>query len=222
MPKIKPSKMNVTSTPKPYAKPTKYEIGQHGAKKQEQKRLTKETGNKVSGDTHQSEHTVGFEPLNRTSGKSRKQNAALENKAPAYQEVKDAHRKHIGTGTNTQKDASGFDSKSYRDTQRKLIGSNDASSAVQINQLGYAFDPKFKTQAATPAGVAADNSFQKMVTNMKTVPYAKGNQTVDVPVDAKQKAEMLLARQTAQTGRFPSVAEENAARLIVGLNPIKP
>jgi Agrobacterium VirD5 protein len=223
MPRIKP---HASRTPKnafqpyPKSKPPKYELGQHGAKTREQQRLSAGHKTQVNGKTHESEHTVGFEPLNRTSGKSRKQNAALEKQAPAYQEVKEAHRKHVGTG-NKGRDESGFDSSSYRDAQRKLITQGDVSSAVQLNQLGYAFDSKVKKQPLTPKGRAADDSYDKMVQNMKTLPHAQGNKTVQVPVDARQQAEMHLARRATQTGKFPTVAEENAARTTFGLPLIK-
>jgi hypothetical protein len=124
-----------------------YGPGMHGSKKKEQRRLSDTYGINVTGDTHESEHTVGFEPLNQSSGLKRgKEHRAksLENRAPAYQEVKELHRDHIGTGTTNTRDESGMNSHEYRQAQRSLIETGDVSSAVQLNQLGYAFDSKKK------------------------------------------------------------------------------
>lgn len=46
---------------------TPYSPGQHGYKQNEQQRLSEQFGFRVLGSTHQSEHPIGFEPLNRTS-----------------------------------------------------------------------------------------------------------------------------------------------------------
>lgn len=48
-----------------------YHSGQHGGKGQEQKRLSSEFDTKVTGDTHESEHPVGYEPLARFVDKSK-------------------------------------------------------------------------------------------------------------------------------------------------------
>ncbi len=199
----------------PYAAPansqlqsgTPYSPGQHGYKKSEQQRLSQQYGFPVSGNTHQSEHSIGFEPLNRTSGSGRGTSGRatqLENRAPAYQEMHKPHRDHIGTGMTPNKNASGFNSQSYRDDQRRLLESGDVSSAVQINQLGYAFDPNFRSKANTPQGLAATNSYNTMVNNMQRVEYAQGASNVAVPVNRLQQQEMLLARQAATTGEWPS------------------
>lgn len=201
-----------------------YALGQYGAKKREQERLGKAHGVKVSGDTHEAEHTIGFEPLNQTSPDKRGENPrarSLENKAWAYQEVKPYHRDHIGTGSSLENDASGFNSETYRSAQRSLTEAGDVSSAVQINQLGYAFDERFQRDRGEQPTQIADDSYDTMVTNMDKVTYAQGEQTVEVGVDAKQRAEMFLARRAAQTGRFPTVEEENAARARFGLPPVE-
>lgn len=96
-----------SNAPKPKPRPqrnpsgTKYTYGMHGAKTSEQKRLKELYDEPVSGKTHQSEHPIGFEPINRdnlekrgTKGRTKD----LENFAPAYQEVLKLHRDHIGTG----------------------------------------------------------------------------------------------------------------------------
>ena len=45
----------------------KYQLGQHGFKKTEQKRLTKKYATSISSKTHESEHTEGFAALNKIS-----------------------------------------------------------------------------------------------------------------------------------------------------------
>ena len=197
------------TNPKDALKPKRkgYSIGKHGFKKREQKRLALIHSIPISGSIFESEHIVGFEPLNQTSGLKRgTQGRAkdLENNAPAYQERKELHRAHIGTGTNSKKDSSGFNSDEYRKYQRMLVESGDVSSAVQLNQLGYAFNPKFQSSAATPKGKAAQSSYETMVENMHSLTYAKSDEDKLVVVDAWQKAEMYLARTAAASRKWPS------------------
>jgi hypothetical protein len=197
----------------------------HGYKGKEQKRLSELYDFAVSGKTHESEHTVGYEPLSQTSTLSRggsSEARTLENKAPAYQEVYSLHRRHIGTGTKTKRDKSGFNSREYRDTQRALIEAGDVSSAVQINQLGYAFDKKKSKLTNTIPGFVANNSYDHMVEHLDSMTYAQGSQEVTVPVDAKQRVEMYLARRAMISGKFPTVDEENQARLKFGLPLYQP
>lgn len=204
--------------------------GSHGAKKREQKRLTSSFDFEVSGDSHESEHTIGYEPLAQGSGLKRggsDEAKELENRAPAYQEVKDLHRAHIGTGTTNKVDESGFNSPTYRDAQRNLLEKGHVSSAVQLNQLGYAHlrDPVTKERLFSDvpnslAGLIANNSYRQMVTNVQSVTYAHASGTTTVPVDAHQRAEMYLARNAAQSGQFPTRAEENAARKLFGLDEL--
>ena len=203
----------------------RFVLGQHGAKKSEQKRLTEEHAQTVSGNTHESEHTIGFEPLNQTSGEKRggsKRMRDLENQAPAYQEVKALHRQHIGTGTTNTADCSGMNSEQYRSAQRSLLEAGDVSSAVQLNQLGYAFDPNFAPTLQTTQGKAATDSYGQMVASMSGVTYAKYGNNVTVPVDAKQKAEMVLARYAAASGEFPSLSFENKVRGHFGVPAYNP
>jgi hypothetical protein len=185
-----------------------YELGEHGAKKREQTRLTEMFGNTVSGDTHESEHTIGFEPLNQTTGLKRGSKGratSLENHAPAYQESKPMHRAHIGTGTTGEKDGSGFNSHTYRESQRSLLEQGEVGDAVQLNQLGYAFledeghERMFQKETGWQKD-AADESFQTMVKNMGEVTYGQGEEDVSVGVSPIQKVEMMASRDMARTG----------------------
>jgi hypothetical protein len=194
--------------------------GTHGGKRAEQIRLARLYKIAVSGDTHESEHTVGFEPINRTSGLKRGSGGRarrLENIAAAYQERKARHRQHIGTGSRGTADDSGFNATSYRESQRSLIESGDVSSAVQLNQLGYAFDPEFRKSRNTSEAKAAGDSFREMVGNMSHLTYAHGDQDVHIPIDATQRAEMHLSRDVAETGQYPSRMQENLVRKTYGL-----
>lgn len=204
----------------PKGRKRKYGEGTHGSKKAEQKRLKLLYGIDVSGDTHESEHAIGFEPLNQTSGLKRGtagRARKLENEAPAYQEVESLHREHIGTGTKSTPDASGFTSKQYRDAQRSLLAAEDVSSAVQLNQLGYAFDPDFATNAATQERKAADDSYNTMVNNMNSITYAQGDDDKTVSVTPQAKAEMHLARLAATENRYPTLLEEMQIRVKYGV-----
>lgn len=201
----------------------RYKVGQHGNRVAEQRRLSDEYGFTVSGNTHQSEHAIGFQPLNQTSGLTRRQAGVRDRSAWAYQEVLEMHREHIGTNTKFAIDGSGFNSTSYRNSQRALIEAGDVSSAVQINQLGYAFLKstgnylKSEEERNKKVVEIANDSYDQMVTNMDEVKYAQGNKEVKVAVDAKQRAEMYLARRAMLSGQFPTREEEDAAREKFGL-----
>ncbi|OXM59823.1 RHS repeat-associated core domain-containing protein [Amycolatopsis vastitatis] len=200
---------------------TSYDDGTHGAKGREQKRLTDLFDNrlkapggpakgKVSGDTHQSEHPIGYEVLGRGSDAKRgagEQQKLLENHAPAYQEELRSHREHIGTGTSSRTAPSGFTAQSYRDSQRNALEAGDPNTALQLNQLDYAHQPTFHGKTGTLEGDIADNSFHHMVDKSvgKGVTYATGkgvNETTP-PLSTHDARELHAARDAARTGRFP-------------------
>jgi hypothetical protein len=206
---------------------SRYEEGTHGFKKKEQARLNKKLGRsrlKVSGLTYESEHTIGYAVLvlganGMKRGKS-SEARQVENRAPAYQEVKELHRGHIGTGSGGYDQVVGFSSGSYRDDQRSLLESHDVSSAVQINQLGYAFDPNLRKKSFEEKVEIATNSYDIMVSFMNQVGYIDGEDQKTAPVTPEQKAEMHLARRVAITGLFPTVEEENEARKRFGVKEL--
>ena len=200
---------------------TSYDDGTHGAKGREQKRLTDLFDNrlrapggpskqKVSGDTHQSEHPIGYEVLGRGSAAKRgagEQQKLLENHAPAYQEELRSHREHIGTGTSSRTAPSGFTAQSYRDSQRNALEAGDPNTALQLNQLDYAHQPAFKDSTGKLGGDIADDSYHNMVDKSvgKGVTYAKGpgaNETTP-PLSAHDARELHAAREAARTGKFP-------------------
>jgi RHS repeat-associated protein len=218
--KAQQKKSKIKKQPDKKTTKTKYQVGQHGFKKKEQKRLQEKYKIALSGSTHESEHTVGFEPLNQTSGLKRGTAGVartLENTAPAYQEVKELHRQHIGTGTHSQRDESGFNSAEYRQTQRSLIEQREVGIAVQINQLGYAFDPNFRKLATTTEFQAATDSFNVMVENLNSLEFLQGINPVKVAVTPKQKVEMYLSRFVVIKGRYPTKQEEEDAKKKFGV-----
>lgn len=189
----------------PKRKRERYEEGSHGAKGREQKRL------KTSGATHQSEHVVGYEVFGHGAKRGKSQFAKrIENTAPAYQEELDSHRGHIGTGSWKNYRGTRESSEQYRAAQRRLLRSNRAGDAVQLNQLYYAHQPEFRSKNPKKAAnlKKADDSFQRMVSNFPPVPFYDGGKLQKVGVTAKEKAEMNLARMTARNGVYPSRKQE--------------
>ncbi len=204
----------------------KYGEGTHGFKKNEQVRLNKlfPSSKPVSGKTYESEHTIGYAVLvlgakDMKRGKS-SDARKVENSAPAYQEVRELHRSHIGTGTRGRDKKVGFSSGSYRDAQRRLLKAHDVSSGVQINQLGYAFDPNLRKSGFKDKVKVATNSFDLMVRSMKSVGFSGGGGGETAPVTPEQRVEMYLARRVILKGRFPTVEEENEARKLFGLEEL--
>jgi RHS repeat-associated protein len=195
-----------------------YEEGEHGAKKREQKRLGDMFDTKVSGATHQSEHTIGYEALGRGSGDGRgagKQQKFVENHAWAYQEDKPSHRAHHGTGMHSGPSPSGFkSSQDYRDAQRNALEAGDPNTAIQLNQLDYAFRPEFRATNDTLSGEIADESFRHMIVNAHArgegIQYATGPGTngVTPPLTDRDAAELLLNRPTIRGQQMPTLAQE--------------
>jgi len=195
-----------------------YADGEHGAKKREQQRLGKLFDTKVSGGSHQSEHTIGYEALGRGSGDGRgagRQQKFVENHAWAYQEDKPAHRAHWGTGMHKDESPSGFkSSQDYRDAQRNALEAGDPNTAIQLNQLDYAFRPEFRATNNTLSGQIADESFRHMIMNAHArgegIHYATapGVNGVTPPLTDRDAAELLLNRPVIRDQRLPTLAEE--------------
>jgi len=194
---------------------TKYRIGQYGFRRQERQRLIKRFGTKIDGTTHESEHTIGFGVTKLAAPHLKRKKGPratkLEQKGWAYYENKKMHRKHIGTGNRNKEDGSGFTGETYRLSQFNALKKEDASTAVQLNQLGYAYSP-FKHLLHTKAGWAATNSFVKMAENMDSVTYADGDQDVTFEVKPRGRAEMVLSRFALVKEKMPGPRVENVVR----------
>ena len=186
-----------------------YELWQHGAAGRERKALAIRFKTKVDGTTHESEHPIGVFVLLGAHHKLRSKNRAVrsvENCAPAYQEVEYLHKAHIGTGTKNKPDASGFNSHTYREATKALLKDQKVAVAIQLNQLGYAFNPDFRGD--TVAHRVADASFETMARDMKTFSYYEGNSLQEASlVSEEDRWEMLIARHIARTSKWPTEKE---------------
>lgn len=193
--------------------------GRHGNKSNEQKILTKKYGQKVSGDTHESEHIVGYDvltgPEKGRGSKTTKENRDIEADGAAYQEVKSAHRKHIGTGNKGKPDGSGFTSESYRRTQKDLLERGDLSSAMQLNQLAYAHNTTFRKSLRMNAKSLnkdlaieqANDSYEAMVKNVRKrglVHKKESGVKKRLSLTPQGQLELLVMREQMNTGVFPS------------------
>jgi Agrobacterium VirD5 protein len=174
----------------------KYGWGTHGAKAFEQKRLYDiynllVTGDKKIGATHESEHPIGFEAINRDNDAKRGKNdmaKRLEMFAPAYQEEYDHHRNHIGTGNSKERDGTGMNSQEYRDSQRALLLANEPGIAIQLNQLGYGHDKTFKLNRHR-AQMQSNNSFHGMMANVQDFSIAKSRRKGGKKVVREQEVQ---------------------------------
>ncbi|KAF9396825.1 hypothetical protein CPC16_006321 [Podila verticillata] len=183
----------------------------------EQKRLTALSGinattNKpnltVSGDTHEAEHPIGYTVL--AEGLPRKESAIarkIENFALAYQEVREAHRDHIGTGSRAAAPA-------YRSQLAEALKNYDVGEALYINQREYrtTFDQANQAAVARGGGLSldftlADNSFDYMLQKTEKVAFLTIPSTdpdtasltaIDLGITAKFDA--MSGRKFAKTG----------------------
>ncbi|HYE97411.1 MAG TPA: hypothetical protein VEJ18_00815 [Planctomycetota bacterium] len=193
--------------------------GTHGYRRKEQKRLEEKFGTPVSGETHESEHPIGMEPVLRGSREKRgstQRAEQIEQNAPAFQQQKQLHRKNIGTGNKSRRDASGMSSAEYRESQLTALKEGHPGVAVQENQLTYGATGLAQASGTVP-GKQAHDSYEAMVLNVPSVTYTEGHKNVTVPVSSQEQAEMLLAEQTASgkgegPGGYPSKAQEKRAR----------
>ena len=186
-----------------------YELWQHGAARRERKALAIRFKTKVDGTTHESEHPIGVFVLLGSQHKLRSKNSAVrsvENCAPAYQEVEYLHKAHIGTYNRKAPDASGFNAATYRKATKALLKDQKVAVAIQLNQLGYAFNPEFRGD--TVAHKIADASFETMARDMKEFSYYEGDSLQEASlVSEEDRWEMLIARQIARTGKWPTEKE---------------
>lgn len=87
-----------------------------------------------------------------------------------------------------------------------MIDDNDAATAIQINQLTYAYIPDFQKE---PYGTVEDQSFFDMVRNLHNVPVPNDDHTGynSRAVTLDEKLEMLASRFAARNGRYPTETE---------------
>jgi hypothetical protein len=179
----------------------KMKIGQRGAKVSDQKRLMRIYKRKVSGRTHESEHVIGYSAVSGALGRSGKGFEGLfEKYLPAYQEVLEAHRDHVGTGSNIRGEKaeryvrmSGPTSgdEIYRRDQLEALcytpfsaPPTPISNAAQLNQLGYS--DLYKNGKYDSTSVSqANNSFFQMAKELKTLPFMVGDDMEKLQNDPK-------------------------------------
>jgi RHS repeat-associated protein len=92
--------------------------------------------------------------------------------------------------------------------------------------------PDFQTASGTKEGQVARDSYDHHVEHMRGAEYNRKDvdpntgETTYTPTKTadptpQDKAEMFLARRTAESGQWPTTDEENAARAKFGVDPIK-
>ncbi|HEV7974006.1 RHS repeat-associated core domain-containing protein, partial [Amycolatopsis sp.] len=193
----------------------------------------------VTGKTHESEHPIGYKAIagdeferysphkSSIRDEGRQPTAAekdnldtakrLEDKAPAYQESKQAHRDNIGTGVRKEPDGSGWNADSYRADLNQTLHDGRPSDGVQLNQLSYANQhmkndgitpapdrDSFRPTAGTTQGNVADDSYHHMVDKMqgRPVEYSDGHggTTHTPPMSKDDVVEMHVARDVVRDG----------------------
>lgn len=175
--------------------------GSYGQREKEKKYLNKRFKTNINGNTHEAEHAIGYkvlvQNLDDQLGVSRDSwvGRLIENSAPAYMEVKELHRNHVGTGSKKE-------AKEYRKAQDNAIESGKLVNAIQLNQLEYAQDAKFKQIAKTSQGKVATDSFNNMIVkNPEFVQGYDGVEFRDLKLDRGGQIESILTRKLAIEGR---------------------
>jgi hypothetical protein len=189
---------------------------------EDQKFLSSQYGQTVSGDTHQMEHPFGYDVLAHPLGVKRGSTALaqkIENEAPAYHEEKEQHRKHEGTG-NIKKYAreSGLNAPQYREWQRTALKDQNPDIAMAINQMTYGHQKLVHDSIAQSQSF---DSFVRMVKNMGKIPWAddKGNfGYLDPPTD-EMKYDMVVYRFTITHHREPNEQEQMQIVSMLGIIP---
>ncbi|MCZ7448300.1 virA/G regulated protein [Rhizobium rhizogenes] len=193
-------------------------IGTYGSRRNERARLATETGK------YESEHIFGFKVVHDTL-RATKEGRRLERPMPAYLECKELHRQHVGTGRGrTGLVGRGWpDDASYRSDQRATLTDPvasaegaTASNGYQLNQLGYAHQlAKAGLQSESPDGVTppihvATTSYNYTVSRDPILsPPSKEQEPQLLQLGPRGQTEAVLARETALTGRWPTIERES-------------
>jgi hypothetical protein len=117
----------------PYQEPTNllddpiYDVSMHRHADKAQERYG------TSGAYHQSEHTFGYDVLARNRGRPGTGIlGALEADAPAYQESKPYHRKHVGTGQHGKRETSAEGTRDIEESDRENLPVSHADRRLAI------------------------------------------------------------------------------------------
>ncbi|NTF91477.1 virA/G regulated protein [Agrobacterium rhizogenes] len=198
-------------------RPRSDNIGTYASRKNERARLATETGK------YESEHIFGFKVVHDTL-RATKEGRRLERPMPAYLECKELHRQHVGTGRGrTGLVGRGWpDDASYRSDQRATLSDPvasaegvTASNGYQLNQLGYAHQlANDGLQSESPDGLTmpiqvATTSYNYTVSRDPVLsPPSKEQAPQLVHLGPRGQTEAVLARETALTGRWPTLERE--------------
>ncbi|QNM95333.1 hypothetical protein [Chitinimonas koreensis] len=153
----------------------RYGPGSYGYRRSEQARLGARYGQPVSGASHEAEHPLAAESVRQLRGAATR--AEVEQPLPAYQEAREVHRLHAGTGTGRKlrADGSAFETgwssaEQYRADQLTALRGGDVSTALQLQSLGIAFARQNAGLANTPYNrvrlAQAEDSYQHMLAHM--------------------------------------------------------
>jgi hypothetical protein len=171
--------------------------GSYGQKYKEKNVLKTIHKTEINGKTHEKEHPVGFKVLtknlNDDLGVSRDTSVGrqIEKSAPAYFEIKELHRNHIGTGSSRQ-------AQEYRNWQDEAIKEGKLGNAIQLNQIEYAHDSNFQKIAKSPSGQAATDSYNNMIVKNPELMRGHGDANFDLlKLSRGEQIESILARNLA-------------------------
>jgi hypothetical protein len=169
--------------------------GTHGQRKKEINSLSKRHQIPIDAKTHESEHVIAYKALANDVPRRTPEGRKLESIAPAFQQVKDLHRAHPGTGSGKEADL-------YRKSQRKSMKNGHLSNAIQLNTLGYAENPNYIKSSQTSGGKASHDSFENMILkNPKIPPVKKDGEINFMQMNRIEQKEVLLANKLASEGR---------------------
>jgi hypothetical protein len=199
--------------------------GTYAYREQEKKRVGIQTG---SG-THESEHVYGYHAVHPDVGRKTQDGKALEGSMPAYHEVRPLHRAHAGTGSGglNSEESAWSHSDDYRRDQAATLADpvarrqgTSVSNGYQLNQLGYAHQlasggHQYSGPASNyggPGGAEAMNkaneSYATMVQHDPAIAHNFGGARSD-QLGSKGQAEVVLAREIALSGNWPSRGRQN-------------
>ncbi len=169
--------------------------GTHGQRKKEINSLRRKHQIPIDAKTHESEHVIAYKALANDVPRRTPEGRKIEAKAPAFQQLKDLHRAHPGTGSGKEADL-------YRKSQRTSMKNGHLSNAFQLNTLGYAENPSYVKSSQTSGGKASHDSFENMVLKNPKIPLAKKDGGIDFKQMSRiDQKEVLLANKLASEGR---------------------
>src|SRR6185503_19660825 len=158
-------------------------IGIYGGRVQDQRHLSTNYGQKVSGSTHQMEHPFGYNvlagPLHVSGARASTPDTRLiERTAPAYHEEYSPHRGHEGTGNVNEPRESGLNSDQYRHDQRVALEDQNLDIAMALNQMTYGHQNLPRDRIGLEQ---SNDSYGRMVRNMGSVPLWTSGGVVQIP-----------------------------------------